>query len=268
MRIILYLSLLIAALSAGGVPASASAPTFRLGFKALADQIPDVVGQPLENEHYGANGDSLQQTTNGLLAWRKADNWTAFTNGSMTWVNGPYGVQERPNTERFPWEDPASASVPPMMSALANLDAASIAWSSQDAAAETTALAMINQSRRDNGVAPLVMDNTLRSVARADAKDMATRHFFGHVNPDGLQPWDRVRAAGVSYSIMAENIGWTHGFSSPTEGVRANHQEMMAEVPPNDSHRENILNPRLQRVGIGVFTGSDGHVYYVADFVG
>ena len=90
---------------------------FHLGFKTLADQIPDVVGTPLENEHYGANGDSLQQTTTGLMVWRKADNWTAFTNGSMTWINGPYGVQERANSDRFPWESDnpsqVEASQPP-----------------------------------------------------------------------------------------------------------------------------------------------------------
>jgi len=88
-------------------------PQFKLGFKALADQVPDVVGQPLENEHWGDNGDSLQQTSNGLMAWRKADNWTAFTNGSRTWINGPAGVQDRPNDERFSWEAPTTPINPP-----------------------------------------------------------------------------------------------------------------------------------------------------------
>ncbi len=83
---------------------TAAPPAFRLGFATLASLIPDIAGQPLENEHYGANGDSLQQTTTGLMVWRKADNWTAFTNGSMTWVNGPYGLQERSNDQRFAWE--------------------------------------------------------------------------------------------------------------------------------------------------------------------
>lgn len=78
--------------------------SFQLGFKTLAGQIPDVVGTPLEDEHHEANGDSLQQTTTGLMVWRKADNWTAFTNGSRTWINGPYGIQERSNDDRFPWE--------------------------------------------------------------------------------------------------------------------------------------------------------------------
>ncbi len=91
-------------------------PTFKLGFKALADQIPDVVGAPTENEHFNpSNGNSEQHTTKGLMVWRKADNWTAFTNGYMTWINGPYGLQSRLNTARFPWEGDGgtSASPPP-----------------------------------------------------------------------------------------------------------------------------------------------------------
>ncbi len=81
------------------------APEFQLGFKLLADQIPEVVGEPLENEHWGANGDSLQQTSKGLMVWRKADNWTAFTNGAWTWVNGPEGIRDRPSGDRFEWEN-------------------------------------------------------------------------------------------------------------------------------------------------------------------
>ena len=83
-----------------------SAPRFNMGFKGTADQIPYIVGQPLEDEHYQPNGDSAQGTTQGLMVWRKADNWTAFTTGSRTWVNGVNGVQERGNDERFPWEAP------------------------------------------------------------------------------------------------------------------------------------------------------------------
>jgi hypothetical protein len=89
--------------SGGGDNSGSQNPTFRLGFADLASQISNA-GQPLENEHYGSNGDSLQQTSKGLMVWRKTDNWTAFTDGINTWVNGPNGVQKRPNSERFPWE--------------------------------------------------------------------------------------------------------------------------------------------------------------------
>ena len=78
---------------------------FRLGFATLRDLIGhEIVGECLENEHYNEIGDSNQQTTGGLMAWRKADNWTAFTDGYRTWVNGPFGVKERLNTERYFWE--------------------------------------------------------------------------------------------------------------------------------------------------------------------
>ena len=88
-----------------GAPNTAQAsPTFKLGFKLLADLIPDRVGAPLENEHSQANGDSIQRTTTGLMVWRKADNLTAFTNGSWTWIFGPDGLKDRANDQRFYWE--------------------------------------------------------------------------------------------------------------------------------------------------------------------
>ena len=80
---------------------------FVLGFNTLRDLIGhEIVGECLENEHYNEISDSVQQTTGGLMAWRKADNWTAFTDGYRTWINGPNGLEQRLNTERFPWEPP------------------------------------------------------------------------------------------------------------------------------------------------------------------
>ena len=104
-RFALVLVALIALLlPATSTPASAASCSFVLGFKTLHDLIPQQVGDCLDNETYGANGDSLQHTTGGLLVWRKADNWTAFTDGYHTWINGPYGLAERLNTQRFSWE--------------------------------------------------------------------------------------------------------------------------------------------------------------------
>src|SRR5450756_1239183 len=95
---ILVLTLVFAG-SATLAPAQ-TPPVFQLGFKALADQLPaEVVGVPLENEYFNlSNGNSEQHTTKGLMVWRKIDNWTAYTNGYMTWINGPAGVQSRLNT--------------------------------------------------------------------------------------------------------------------------------------------------------------------------
>ena len=80
-----------------------------LGFKALHDLLPVAVGDCQDNQAYAANGDALQHGRGGLLVWRKADNWTAFTDGYRSWVNGPYGLEQRLNTERFYWEPDAGA---------------------------------------------------------------------------------------------------------------------------------------------------------------
>ena len=104
---------LIATLAFGSIALAQAGPEFRPGFKALADQIPAIVGVPLENEHTEANGDVIQRTTTGLMVWRASDRWTMFTNGSVTWILGPYGLQSRLNTQLYPWEwvPPAPAPV-------------------------------------------------------------------------------------------------------------------------------------------------------------
>src|SRR5712691_2185446 len=85
------------------VPIPAASCQFILGFAVMPRLVPRV-GACLDNQSFSGNGDAVQHTTGGLLVWRKADNWTAFTDGYRTWVNGPYGLQQRLNTERFGWE--------------------------------------------------------------------------------------------------------------------------------------------------------------------
>ena len=112
-RLVAVLSLLVLLLPAW--PVAAAGPCrFVLGFATLAAAVPGV-GDCQQNQGYAPNGDALQHTTGGLLVWRKADNWTAFTDGYRTWLNGPQGVQQRLNTERFAWESdaaPAPAAAP------------------------------------------------------------------------------------------------------------------------------------------------------------
>lgn len=90
------------------IPAVSNTPAtgagFRLGFKAMSDMLPSMVGIPLDNEHVAPNGDTVQDTTGGLLVWRKSDGVVTFTDGSTTWLNGPDGLQKRPNGTKLSWE--------------------------------------------------------------------------------------------------------------------------------------------------------------------
>lgn len=95
----------VMAFEASAEVANAQPCTFVFGFAAIHDLIPDVVGDCLDDEFYQPQtGDALQHSTNGLLVWRKADNWTAFTDGFESWVYGPLGLQQRPNEQRLWWE--------------------------------------------------------------------------------------------------------------------------------------------------------------------
>lgn len=98
-------------------PAAAQQPCrFILGFATLRDLIgAEKVGACLEDQQTNIeNGNAEQRTSGGLMVWRKVDNFTAFTDGGTTWVNGPNGLQSRPNSERFSWErDPVQAGPQP-----------------------------------------------------------------------------------------------------------------------------------------------------------
>ncbi|MCX6021287.1 MAG: class F sortase [Chloroflexi bacterium] len=105
----LLLAFSFAALTPGSAIHAADC-TFQFGFKTLHDTIPGIVGDCRTNEYHNAdNGDGLQETAGvnnqgGLMVWRKADNWTAYTDGGSTWLIGPNGLQRRPNDRRFSWE--------------------------------------------------------------------------------------------------------------------------------------------------------------------
>lgn len=58
-------------------------------------------------------------------------------------------------------------------------------------------------------VEPLALDLSLAAAARAHSLDMIQREFFDHVNPDGLNPTQRARAAGYA-GVAGEAIGSAH----------------------------------------------------------
>jgi hypothetical protein len=103
-RLFVLMAILASLLTVAPALAQSAPCQYVLGFATLhALDAPDT-GDCLDNQAFAANGDAQQHTTNGLMAWRKADNWTAFTNGYWTWINGPNGLAKRLNTQRYSWE--------------------------------------------------------------------------------------------------------------------------------------------------------------------
>jgi uncharacterized protein YkwD/uncharacterized membrane protein required for colicin V production len=113
-----------------------------------------------------------------------------------------------------------------------------------DPEAEAEMLRLVNQARASEGLRPLTIDPGLREVARVHSQDMWERQYFGHVDPDGVTPADRVRAGGVRYRMVGENLAL-----APTTQMA--HRGLMN----SPGHRRNIMDPAFSRVGIGVIDG-------------
>src|SRR5688572_13023943 len=103
-------SALVAQLALLPTPTHAQSCEFALGFAALRSAMgTQFVGDCIENSWYDEQRNAHQHTTIGVFVWRPTDNWTGFTDGFRTWINGPTGLAIRANSERFPWESDAGA---------------------------------------------------------------------------------------------------------------------------------------------------------------
>jgi hypothetical protein len=171
------------------LPGTAQAQTqtcqFVLGFRTLHDLISDHAGDCRDNQGYAVNGDAQQLTTKGLMVWRKADNWTAFTDGYQTWLMGPYGLVERLNTQRYPWEpDYGMSSLTPAPSELLPPD----------------------QVAADRAAAVALFQTQMAALGAGDGEAYG-RTLAGHI--DG--PWDlaliqTLLAAGIKYKLDDEQL--------------------------------------------------------------
>lgn len=102
---------------------------------------------------------------------------------------------------------------------------------------------LTNEERVKKGVAPLVWSDSIGKVARTHSQDMNSRNFFDHTNPSSQNPFQRLRAAGISFGTAGENIA-----------AGPNAEIMVRNWMNSSGHRANILSPSFRKIGIGVAT--------------
>ena len=128
------------------------------------------------------------------------------------------------------------------------------------AAAQKFMLSLINRDRAQAGLVPVVLDDAASKAGLRHARDMAASGFTGHIGTDGSVPEQRyTESGGVHFSQenaaclfdgKARKLDPTPRFDP---AKLAELQKMfMDEVPPNDGHRQNVLKPLHNRVGIGL----------------
>jgi uncharacterized protein YkwD len=193
---------------------------------------------------------STSAGTSTSSAQSEASSTDAFAGGATT---PPVPTSDAPAAPAAPAESETASGSAPAAGAATAPAAGSAAAAPAPATAEPgdpsvegQVLALVNVQRAAAGCGALTADPALAAVARAHSADMRDRHFFDHVNPDGLDPFDRAAAAGLV--AHAENIAY--GQRDPAA--------VMDAWMNSAGHRANILNCDLTRLGVGIADGDGG----------
>jgi uncharacterized protein YkwD len=100
----------------------------------------------------------------------------------------------------------------------------------------------------------------LAAAARAHSRNMLQHGFFSHADPSGTRPAGRVRAAGMTFQAVAENITMNNNPDTPAA-------QAVRDWMDSPGHRRNILNDRFRTTGVGLAVSDDGHYYFTQLFL-
>ena len=114
------------------------------------------------------------------------------------------------------------------------------------------ALAEINAYRAKNGRGPLVLDARLSSAAAMQSQDQAGRRSIGHDGSDGSRPKDRAARAGFRAKIASENVA----------SGQKSFSDAMYYWERSSGHRENLLRPNVNAVGLAMAQAESGRAYW------
>lgn len=120
--------------------------------------------------------------------------------------------------------------------------------------AEQYLFSAANAERAQRGLRPLRWDEALYRAALRHAEQMAARASISHQYAGEAGLASRAERAGARFSVVAENVA-----EAPTAVVV--HSAWMHSA----HHRENLLDPRVDEVGIAVLDRG-GELYAVQDF--
>ena len=131
-------------------------------------------------------------------------------------------------------------------------------------------LTHINAARTAAGLSELTLDARLSKASALHNQLMIDGCGLEHQCPGESGIGDRFSAQGVKWTSAGENIGYgSSGADNAAIADAANGltDSMLAEKPPNDGHRKNLLNTGFKRIGLSVVRDSKGLTWMTQDFV-
>jgi len=111
---------------------------------------------------------------------------------------------------------------------------------------EDQVVQLVNQERAKRGLKALTHRADIKNVAHKKAEDLINSNYFSHTSPNYGSPFQMLRTFGISYTAAGENIA--KGQKTP--------QEVMNAWMNSQGHRENILKPEYDSIGVGFYHGA------------
>jgi uncharacterized protein YkwD len=124
---------------------------------------------------------------------------------------------------------------------------------------------LINRDRAAMGLTPYTWSAAPGRGARLHNIRMVAYGQLSHQCPGEPDLGARITNDGLAWRAAGENIGWSN-YPNPQQGLLSNHQAMMAEKPPDDGHRRNILSTSYTLVGIDVLIDAHHGIWLTEDF--
>lgn len=129
-------------------------------------------------------------------------------------------------------------------------------------------LKTINASREKHKAKPVKLDIFASRVANKMAIDAAQNKFMGHFNQNGEKPYHRYAFAGGVDHVSENAAAIRSSLPISTEPavllkhMKDLHLEFMNEKAPNDGHKQTIIHPTHNHVGIGIGVSGNEFRYY------
>lgn len=120
-----------------------------------------------------------------------------------------------------------------------------------------TVLNLINETRKNQGLSELIIDDLLNSTAQTKAKDMVANNYFAHESPTYGSPFQMMQDAGITYKTAGENIAGNQSVESAVNSWIA-----------SETHRQNILSNAYNYIGIGLEKSNTYGYVIVVMFIG
>ena len=128
---------------------------------------------------------------------------------------------------------------------------------------ENSFLSNINMERLAEGLKHLTLNPVLTQTAREHSIEMYNLNYFAHISQTSslkspMKRYLKNYGHTPDYAFIGENL-----FYCSIQDAKLGHKSLME----SKGHRENILNPKYEEVGIGVYIAPDGQYFVTQMFL-